>query len=243
MKCTTPITWTKELLAAFQSCKESLTQATLLAHPHPTAPLALVTDASTTAMGAVLRVQCNWQPLAFFSRKLSPQQTYSTYDRELLVIYEAVRYFRHMLEARHFTIYTDHKLLTFAFQQKRDVFPTIISSPRLYRTIQHISGQENIMADTLCRVDTISAPATHEDLAKAQESDTELQKLLIGGTSMQLEKIPVPGTSTEQYCDMAHERQRPFVPSTLRRQVFSSLHSLSHSGIRATEKRISQHFV
>jgi cleavage and polyadenylation specificity factor subunit 1 len=78
-------------------------------------------------MGAVLqqRVQDAWQLLAFFSRKLSPaQQKYSAYDRELLAIYEAVKYFRHMLEARHFTILTDHKPLTFAFHQKMDKFTT-----------------------------------------------------------------------------------------------------------------------
>jgi len=72
-------------------------------------------------MGAVLqqRVQDFWQPLAFFSRKLSPaQQNYSAYDREPLAIYEGVRYFRHMLEAQHFTILMDHKPLTFAFNQK-----------------------------------------------------------------------------------------------------------------------------
>jgi cleavage and polyadenylation specificity factor subunit 1 len=74
-------------------------------------------------MGAILqqRVQGIWQPLAFFSRKLSPsQQKYSTYNRELLAIYEAVRYFQHVLEARHFAIFTDHKPLIFAFHQKRD---------------------------------------------------------------------------------------------------------------------------
>jgi cleavage and polyadenylation specificity factor subunit 1 len=43
-------------------------------------------------VGAVLQqVQDVCQPLAFFSRKLSPaQQKYSAYDRELLAIYEAV---------------------------------------------------------------------------------------------------------------------------------------------------------
>jgi hypothetical protein len=75
-------------------------------------------------MVAVLqqRVQDAWQTLAFFSRKLSPaQQKYSAHDRELLAIYETVRYFRHRLEARHFTILTDHKPLTFAFHQKMTV--------------------------------------------------------------------------------------------------------------------------
>jgi cleavage and polyadenylation specificity factor subunit 1 len=62
-------------------------------------------------MGAVLqqRVRDAWQQLAFFSRKLSPaQQKYSAYDREILAIYKAVKYFRHMLEVRHFTVLTDH---------------------------------------------------------------------------------------------------------------------------------------
>ena len=115
-----PVTWNEALVAAFNECKVSLCRAALLAHPHPTALLALVRDASTTAMGAVLqqRVQDVRQSLAF-SRKLSlAQLKYSAYDRQLLAIYEAVRYFRHMLEARHFTILTDHKPFTFAFNQK-----------------------------------------------------------------------------------------------------------------------------
>jgi hypothetical protein len=48
------------------------------------------------------------------------QQKYSTYDRELLDVYEAVKHLRHMLEARQFIIFTDHKPITYAFQQKRD---------------------------------------------------------------------------------------------------------------------------
>ena len=87
----------------------------------------MVTDASTIDMGAVLqqRVQYVWQPLAFFTRKLIPaQQKYSAYNREFLAIYEAVRYFRHVLEAGHFTILRYHKALRFAFHQKRDVLTT-----------------------------------------------------------------------------------------------------------------------
>jgi cleavage and polyadenylation specificity factor subunit 1 len=131
-----PVTWTEALTAAFNECKASLSRATLLAHPHPTAPLTLVTDASTTAIGAVLqqRVQDAWQPLAFFSRKLSTtQQKYSAYDREILADYEAVRYFRHMLETRHFSILTDQKPLTFAFHQKRNK-----CSPRQFNHLDFI---------------------------------------------------------------------------------------------------------
>jgi cleavage and polyadenylation specificity factor subunit 1 len=133
-----PITWTPELQKAFEECKASLSRATLLAHPNPSARLALVTDASTSAMGAVLqqRVQRAWQALAFFSKKISPaQQKYSAYDRELLAIYEALKHFRHMLEARHFIIFTDHNPITYAFQKKGQVFATAVQPPRLHIAI------------------------------------------------------------------------------------------------------------
>jgi hypothetical protein len=45
-----------------------------LAHPDPSETLALITDASISAMGAVLqqRVKDAWQPLASFFKKLNP---------------------------------------------------------------------------------------------------------------------------------------------------------------------------
>ena len=199
-KGSTPVPWTDSLLQSFNDCKTSLSHATLLAHPDTSAPLALVTDASTTAMGAVLQqhVKEVWQPLAFFPRKLSPaQQKYSAYDRELLAIYEAVKHFRHMLEARHFIVLTDHKPLTFAFNQKKDK-----CSPRQFNQldfisqfttdIRHISGQDNIVADALSRVETIAAPVTHDMLATAQHNDEELQKLLFSATSLKITKFAVP---------------------------------------------------
>jgi hypothetical protein len=85
-------------------------------------------------MGAVLqqRVGNDWQPLAFFSKKFNPaQQKYSAYDRDLLAVYVAVKHFRPMLEARHFTIFTDHKPITFAFRQKRDSFSPPLASAAL----------------------------------------------------------------------------------------------------------------
>jgi hypothetical protein len=102
---------------------ELVTRGALLVNPDPSAQLAFVIHASTSSLGAVLqqRVKNVWQRLAFFSNKLNvAQQKYSTYDRELLAIYEAAKHFRHMLEARHFIIFTDNKPITYAFQQKRD---------------------------------------------------------------------------------------------------------------------------
>ncbi|BHF62421.1 hypothetical protein SprV_0200540300 [Sparganum proliferum] len=61
-------------LTAFERIKTSLADATLLTHPAPEAPLSLMVDASTVAVGAVLQQHINnsTRPLAFFSKKLSP---------------------------------------------------------------------------------------------------------------------------------------------------------------------------
>ena len=75
-----PVTWTPVLSTAFDECKASLSRSTIMAHADSSSTLALVTDASTTAMGAVQqqRLRNARQTFAFFSRKRSPvQQMYS----------------------------------------------------------------------------------------------------------------------------------------------------------------------
>lgn len=246
-----PVDITGDARTAFEECKESLCQATLLTHPDLEARIALITDASDKAIGAALQQYKDnaWQPLAFFSRKLSPsQQKYSPYDRELLAIYEGIRYFRHMLEARHFTIFTDHKPICYAFHPRKDN-----CSPRQFRhldyiaqfttDIQHVAGKDNIVADTLSRVEELTQPLDLINLAKSQESDQELKNLLDGGSSLQLRQVHIPGTQLPLYCDDSNETLRPFVTQPFRRQVFNSLHSLSHPGVNATVKMVSQRFV
>ena len=44
------VVWTPTMVQAFEDCKASLSRATLLAHRDPSAPLALFTDASDTAL-------------------------------------------------------------------------------------------------------------------------------------------------------------------------------------------------
>jgi hypothetical protein len=89
-------------LAAFTAMKEALANASLLAYPTADAPTCLMTDASDTAVGAVLQQYVD-DPISFHSKKTTPAETrYSTFDRELLAVYLAIRHFRHLLEGRHF---------------------------------------------------------------------------------------------------------------------------------------------
>ena len=130
-----PVQSTEESNQAFDDCKNSLA---LLVHPAENAPLALTTDASDTAIGAVLEQQesdGDWKPLGFFSRKMSPtEQKYSTYDRELLAIYCGIKFFKYALEGRNFVIKTDRKPLIYAFAQNPEK-----ASPRELRQLDFIS--------------------------------------------------------------------------------------------------------
>ena len=138
-----------------------------------------------------------------------------------------------MLEARHFTVLTDHKQLTFAFHQRKDKY-----SPRqcnhldfisqFTTDIRHISSQENIVANALSRIEAIAAHVTHDVLAAAQRNDEELQTLQSDNRDRQLTKLTITGISVKMYSVTSTGKPRPYVPSSLRRQIFDSLHSLSH---------------
>ena len=63
--------------------KTPLANASLLAYPATDAPTCLMTETSDKAVGAVLQQNINgtWQPVSFFSRKMTPAETrYSTFD-------------------------------------------------------------------------------------------------------------------------------------------------------------------
>jgi hypothetical protein len=136
--------WPPAAAAAFGAAR--------VAHPAPNAVLSLATDASDTHVGGVLQQLTGgrWQLLAFYSKKLSGAGTrYSTFDRELLAAFSAVRHFR-------FLLVTDHKpLVTSLFrttppwsarQQRQLSFIAEFTSD-----IRHTSGQENVVADFLSR--------------------------------------------------------------------------------------------
>lgn len=252
IKASHPVDICGDSLQAFEECKERLCHAAMLAHPDTQAKLGLVTDASDEAIGGVIQQlkDGHWQPLAFFSRKLtSTQRKYSPYDRELLAIYESIKYFRHWLEATHFTIYTDHKPLCYAFHERKSK-----CSPRQYRhldfisqfstDIQHIAGKDNVVADTLSRIEELQSPVDLEVLANAQEADPELALYLEGkDTSMHIKKLSIPGSRLQLYCDNSTTIPRPFVPKSLRKKVFDSLHSLSHPGANSSVKLVAKRYV
>lgn len=85
----------------------------------------LVTNASCSAVGTVIKQVSNFvqMTISFFSAKLTSTQTqYSTFSREVLAIYLVIKHFRHILEGRHFIIFTSHKPLTQAMHSNSQTY-------------------------------------------------------------------------------------------------------------------------
>ena len=182
---------------------------------------------------------------------MSPAELkYSAFDRELLAAYLAVRHFQYFVEGRVFHINTDHKPLTFALHSSAERH-----SPRQARhlafiseftsDIRHIEGQANRVADALSRnvLALEQSPIDLEALASAQDHDGELLKLSTSSTSLQLTQVPLSHTGRTLLCDISQGRPRPLVPLTMRRAIFDNLHSLSHPGIKASRRLISERYV
>ena len=251
------ISWTDDLVSVFSNAKKALAEATLLFHPKPDAPTAIMSDASDIAVGAVLQqfIDNQWKPIAYFSHKLTPTEArYSTYDRELLAVYLSIRHFRHFVEGRTFSVYTDHKPLTYSMFTKSDK-----RSPRQIRhldfisqfttDIRHVQGPLNPVADALSRIElnqllsSDTPPVLNfEDMAQAQ-GDCKFLTEETPTLSLHLVQLSIPNSSLTIYCDTSTGTPRPVVPPSFRRTVFDSLHSLSHPGVRATIKLISSRFV
>ena len=83
-----------------------------------------------------------------------------------------------------------------------------------------------------------------QSLAAAQENDNELREIINSGScALHLKKVRFPDQEVGIYCDVSIETLRPYVFEPLRRNVFQSLHGISHPGMRATQKLVTMRFV
>ena len=248
------LTWGPTQEAAFQAAKQALSSATYLTFPAPGAPLTLSTDASDIAIGGVLEqvIHGTPQPIAFFSRKLSPAESrYSTFDRELLAVYSSVRHFRHFLQGTSFTIQTDHLPLVHAFTKKSDPISArqqrhLSAISEFNCSLHHVPGKRNPVADALSRnsISAVSVGLDYQNLAALQQEAQDSPELQDSSSSLQWQDVPIDDQgSTTIICDISSGRPRPWIPPSLRRHVFDIIHGISHPSARSTTHLLRQKFV
>lgn len=152
----------------------------LLQYPDYNQAFELTTDASSSALGAVLSQ--NGRPITMISRTLSPcEQNYATNERELLAIVWALKRLRHYLYGiKNINIFTDHQPLIFAISEKNPNakmkrWKSFIEefSP----TFHYKPGKDNKVADALSRQYCHNLNCTEQSQSvHSEESSTSVIK-------------------------------------------------------------------
>nr|GEU30431.1 putative reverse transcriptase domain-containing protein [Tanacetum cinerariifolium] len=110
--------WEKEEEKAFQTLKQKLYSAPILALPKGTKDFVVYCDASLKGYGAVLMQR--EKVVAYASRQLKiHEENYTTYDLELGTVVFALRLWIHYFYGTKCVVFTDHKSLQYILNLKR----------------------------------------------------------------------------------------------------------------------------
>ena len=153
-------------------------------------------------------------------------------------------HFKPQIEGHFVLLFSDHKPLCNAFysttpaksdrQQRHLSFLTEYISDMSY-----IKGSQNVVADCLSRpanavtLDICDLP----EIANTQATDEETQSYV-----ERLKSFKIMSDDKQILCDTSTPYPRPFVPASLRKAIFDSLHNLSHPGTNPTLKMIKSRY-
>ena len=152
-----PFKWTQEADKALETIKDRMTKAPFISFSDPNLPYVLITDASDTALGGMLcqKKGDQYRVIGTVSKCFTPaERRWSTTEREAYAIVYCVKKFSYFLSRNHFTIFTDHKSLTFMDRKtfnnaKISRWQEELSQYSFH--VQYLEGDENVWADWLSR--------------------------------------------------------------------------------------------
>ena len=150
-----PFNWSDACQTAFDTLKQTLVDAPVLAYPQfdEKSPLfVLQTDASSMGVGAVL--EQGGHVIGYASRALNKaEQQYSVIQKECLAIVFAMKQFRHYLLGRPFELLTDHSPLQWLSSQKMEglLCRWALTMQEFDFVIKYQKGSQNGNADALSR--------------------------------------------------------------------------------------------
>uniref|UniRef100_A0A5S6QK60 RNA-directed DNA polymerase n=1 Tax=Trichuris muris TaxID=70415 RepID=A0A5S6QK60_TRIMR len=153
-----PFVWTPECTEAFRKLQAALLSEPVLQLPNFNTPFILDTDASDSAIGAVLSQvdeQGREHPVAYASRTLTrAEQRYCVTRREMLAVITFTDQFRPYLQQK-FTLRTDHGSLQWLRDFKNPDGQWARWQQKLQQydfDIEHRAGSRHANADTLSRI-------------------------------------------------------------------------------------------
>ena len=187
--------WTEVEGLAFKSLKEALICAPTLGFPLPEGKFIVDTDASDTAIGAVLSQMQEGEErvISYGSFVLTPtQRKYCTTRKELLAVVRFTRQYRHYLLGRQFFVRTDHSSLTWLMRFRNvegQLARWLEELSQFDMTVSHRPGSRHQNADGLSR----------------QPDSLKFCDCYLAGKSV--ETLPCGGCD---YCTRAHNQWKRF---------------------------------
>jgi hypothetical protein len=150
--------WTNFCQEAFNTLKHQLSTAPILRGPDWTLPFHISSDASDTAIGAVLGQEEDHLPYAiyFINKNMTPAElNYTVTEKEFLAVIYVINKFRHYISGYSTFFHTDHLAIKYLMNKP-------ITNARVTRWLLLLQefdiaivdrlGKENVVADFLSRL-------------------------------------------------------------------------------------------
>ncbi len=243
----TKIHWTPNHQSALEYAGFLLEKA-VLEVPLDSDEFMVETDASDTAIGAVLNVKRNdeWRPVEFYSKTLNlTQQRWPVREREAFAIVIALQKFDYCVRGRSVTVFTDHESLKWMTECQKGKIARWASLLAEYDlTVIHRKSQQMLHVDFLSRfIDNSPEPALADRMCYFT-STQEIPSLESVLSAQQT--FPRPSTKGfTQKDNVTYYHGLIWVPPALRHDIIAACHSVlpfHHPGIKKTKAAVLRIF-
>lgn len=215
--------WTDKHQTAFNNLKKALLSDLVLSYPDMNSRFCISCDASLTGIGAVLYQVRDGKTkyISFVAKSLSKsERKYSATKRELLALVFALKRFHKYIYGSSFTLYTDHKALTYLHTQRVANLMMIAWMDTILQydfKIVHLPGVANVLPDALSRLSEETEPLLNE-----LGGDNEVKSIMRNSA---VTKEPLPDVLSGEYFTPPTENQR--------NKLLVEEHLKGHFGIEA----------
>ena len=145
---------------AFETLRQKVCEAPVLATARPGQPFLLYTDASAISVGCQLAHRDNTgqvHPVAFASQKLTPTQcAWATIEREAYAVIWSLGRFRDVVFGSHITIFVDHNQLRYLTERapkSAKLTRWALALQEYDITFEYRKGTSNVVAGCLSRLE------------------------------------------------------------------------------------------
>lgn len=244
--------WTPECQQAFVKLRHALSHAPVLHKMIEDVPLCVATDASKYGVGATLYQVINGEHrhIAFASKSLNKsQRNYEATKRELYAIIFALNKFHYWIAGRRFTLYTDHKALSYMHTQTKLNDMLIRWQDKIAKysfDVVYRPGKDMTVPDSLSRLydessvldggrATIAIVRPKSTKRNSQTDDTKIKSTPL----LDIESTMEPKQVNRQLQQLLKERAGKTVPDEkLRPDIIASAHDIGHESSDALFRRI-----